>query len=377
MSTVNQTKRKFRIFIFALFLISIISIIGIVVYAMQSVNIPLEVKEPLEIIDYPTSFSLYSGETTTFEFTIENYAQVTYFQEFDFTLNDTDYQNRYVTFSNHNYSIPPGSHTLSGWLTIAPSAPVANLIITINKKTESPTPTPIPNLPLINQTNTSLNPTLQLLAGGATWAAQEGKSALYINWLDNWKTHHTTDGIDWEYSSEATMNICDKSVLAALEYSGFEITLAGNIPEDLSGYDVVVIYAYYAVEPRHEPLIREYIYNGGSVVFLVATQNYLESYSKSYGCATSFDMIEDWFGASKYVNTAGNAHVAFDNPFGTLSSVNDVLFVGSPNYSSYASVSSLRSGTKVVAFWDSGKVFAFTHEFGGGRVYYQATFEYI
>jgi hypothetical protein len=39
---------------------------------------------------------------------------------------------------------------------------------------------------------------------------------------------------------------------------------------------------------------------------------------------------------------------------------------------SAAAVSSLESNANPVGFWDSGLVFAFTHEFGKGRVYYQA-----
>ncbi|MBY9013584.1 MAG: hypothetical protein KGD70_14515 [Candidatus Lokiarchaeota archaeon] len=76
------TKLRFRVFIFGLFLTSIISISGFTVYAMQSASIPLEIKEPLTITDNTTSLSLYAGETTNFEFTIENLASITHFQEF-------------------------------------------------------------------------------------------------------------------------------------------------------------------------------------------------------------------------------------------------------------------------------------------------------
>ena len=369
MQKTTSTKQKIRVIIFATLLISIISLSGFAVYAMQSVSIPLEIKEPLEIIDYPTSLSLYAGETTNFEFTVENYASVTYFQEFDFTLNNTDYQSMYVTFSNHNYSIPPGTNKLQAWLTITPSASAANLIITIDKKTDTPTPIPSPIIP----TNTDLNPSLQLLTQGARWASPEGKIALYVNWLDNWKAHHTTDGTDWQWWSEKDMTDRQTSVVAALEALGFEVILTSEVPEDLSGYDVVVLFAYYAVEPRHEPLIKEYVRNGGSVVLLYGTQTYLASYSKSLTTTTSLERIEDWFGASTYVNAGGISRVAFDNPFRTSLSSNDVLFT-TGSYSN-AGVKSLSSGATAVAFWDSGAVFAFTHEYGAGRVYYQAAFK--
>ena len=59
---------------------------------MHPVDVPVEVKEPLEILDYPTGLSLYPGETVNFNFTVENSASVNYFQEFDFLVNDTSYK---------------------------------------------------------------------------------------------------------------------------------------------------------------------------------------------------------------------------------------------------------------------------------------------
>ena len=34
--------------------------------------------------------------------------------------------------------------------------------------------------------------------------------------------------------------------------------------------------------------------------------------------------------------------------------------------------SGLDDDAQVIALWESGRVFAFTHEYNGGRVYYQA-----
>jgi len=367
----NTKNHKLRISLFTFFVITIISISGFTVYAMQSVNISLEVKEPLKILDYPTSFSLYSGETVNFEFTMENYASVIYFQEFDFILNDTDYQKKYVTFSNHNYSIPPGTTQLQAWLTISPNAPPANFMITINKKTDTPTPVPL----AISYNNTKLNPTLQLLSGGINWAAQEGKSALYISWKANWEEHKTTDGSNWEYRSESQMNSYQNTILTILEDLEFEITLVGDIPENLTGYDFVLIHAYYAIEPQHGPQIRDYIGTGGSVVMLTGAPIFLTGYSKTMTRpGESFESVKDWFGASTYANTGGIARVAFDDPFDTSLSMNEVLYTG---IFGHAAVTSLRNASKAIAFWDSGEVFAFTHEYGFGRLYYQAGFECI
>jgi hypothetical protein len=376
-----RKRRELRVFLIITLLLSTVTVASFAAYALQSASIPLEVKEPLEILDYPSGLSLYPGENVTFEITVQNLASVTYFVELDFRLNDTEYQARYVTFSNCNYSILPGTQKLTAWLTIASTAPPANLILTIDRKTDtqssSPSPTPSPPFP-----TTSLGPSLTLLGGGARWAARNGTSALYVNWRDNWAAHHLTDGAGWSWFSESAMENWRSSITNALQQSGFDVTLAGDIPDNLDDYDLVVLFAYYAVEPRHEPLIRDYVLNGGSVVMLAATQCYFTVYSKSlspyssvnYGSGRDFPSIQEWFGCSNYLNAGGSANPAFDNPFGTSLSESDVLFTGVPTH---AGVSSLSADAKAIAFWSSGVVFAFTHEYGYGRVYYQAIVELI
>ena len=363
-------KLRLRPFIVLTLLISIVTLGSFSAYALQSISIPLEVKDPLEILDYPSGFSLYPGETVTFDITVQNHASVTYFEEFEFRLNDTEYQTKYVAFSNHNYSIPPGTQKLSAWLTIAPTAPPANLMITIERKTDTPSPSPTPSPP--HDSNTSLVPSLQLLSGGARWAAQEGETALYINWRDNWAAHHLTDGTDWEWFAESDMDKWSSSIAVALEQSGFEVTLAGDIPDNFSDYDLVVLFAYYAVEPRHEPLIRDYVFNGGNVIWLAGAPCYLTGYSKILSTGTDLTSIQEWFGCGSYINACGTASPAFDYPFGTSLSTKDILFNGIPGH---AGVTSLNKGSQPIAFWSTGAVFAFTHEYGDGRIYYQAIIE--
>jgi len=372
----NKIKQRFRIIVLTGLLISIISISGLVVYAMQSVSIPLEVKEPLQILEYPSGFSIYAGETTTFEFTIENLASATIFQEFEFTLNDTNYQRKYVTFSNHNYSLTPGINKLQAWLTISPNAPPTNFIITINKKATTPTPTPSPTPTPIPNPNSTLTATLELLAAGTRWAAQKGNTALYISWKANWEIHHTTDGTNWPYPPESDMNNWETSVITSLEKSNFDLTVAGDLPDDLFEYDVVVIYCSFALEPKHEPQLRDYILNGGSVVLVGATPAYLASYSKGLGCTNNLAVIEDWFGASNYVNGGGPIKVVVDNPVGTSFGANEFIFVNQGSGSASA-VGSLSSDSEVIAVYESGGVVGFTHEYGAGRVYYQAFFSYV
>jgi len=376
-----RKRSALRVFLIIALLLSALIVAGFAAYALQSVSIPLEVKEPLEIIDYPSGLSLYPGENVTFEITVQNLASVTYFVEFDFRLNDTEYQARYVTFSSYNYSILPGTQKLTAWLTIASTAPPADLILTIDRKTDAQSPFPSPT-PSPTPFPTTSFASLTLLGGGARWAARNGTSALYVNWKDNWAAHHLTDGADWAWFTESGMENWCSSITNALRQFGFEVTLAGDIPDNLDGYDLVVLFAYYAVEPRHEPLIRDYVSNGGSVVIVAATQCYFTVYSKStspysslsYGFGGGFPSIEEWFGCSGYLNAGGSARPAFDNPFGTPLTRSDILFTGVPTH---AAVSSLSADTTVIALWSSGEVFAFTHEYGSGRVYYQAIVEII
>lgn len=365
--------RSLRILIAIILLICIITLGVFAAYALQSITIPLEIKEPLEILDYPEGFSLYLGETVTFDITVQNHASVTYFAEFDFRLNDTEYQTKYVTFSNHNYSIPPGTQKLSAWLTIASTAPPANLMITINRKTDTPTPSPSPTPSPTPHFNTSLTPSLRLLGGGARWASPEGKYALYINHKDNWEAHHLTDGVDWgPWFSEVTMDKWRAAVGTTLEQAGFEVTFEGDVPEDLSGFDLVVFEALWAVEPKHEPLVRDYLSDGGGVVVLAGVPCYFEVYCKDrwpyrFG-GTDLSSFYNWFGARSFVNTNGNAKLVVENPFGTQLANNETVYSGG---GSEKAVTSLNENAQVIALWESGHVFAFIHEFNEGRVYYQ------
>ena len=365
--------RRLRVFLVISLLISVVALGSFAACAIESVSIPLEVKEPLEILDYPSGFSLYPGETVDFEITVENHASVTYFVEFDFLLNDTDYQARYVTFSEYNYTIAPGTQELSAWLTIAPTAPPANLVITVNRKTDNSSPFAAPVF------DDSLTPSLQLLGGGARWASPEGKSALYINNKDNWEAHHLTDGVDWgPWFTEEGMDKWRTAIAATLEQAGFEVTFMGDVPADLSGYDVVVFEALWAVEPQHASLVRDYLSNGGGVVIWGGVPCYFSAYCKDRWPylvgGTDLSSYQDWFGAGAFLNTCGDATLVVDNPFGTELGINETVYSGA---GSEKAVTMLSEDSQVVALWnsgslwDSGTVFAFTHEYGEGRVYYQ------
>lgn len=253
---------------------------------------------------------------------------------------------------------------------------VSVLSITLNNKSTAHT-----SLNYTSIASTSLPPSLVLLGGGANWAAGNGSSALFIDWKDNWLAHHLTDGSTWgPWPSLSDMDNWTFSISYTLNQFGLSVDFAGDMPESLDGYDVVVIHAYWAVEPQHEPLIKNYILNGGGVVILAGVPSYFTVYCKDwwpYRCGGGHNLssIQEWFGSWFYKNTGGYANVTVDNPFGTELISGDTLIEGS-GYSN-AAVKSLHNDTQVLAEWGTGLVYSFTHEYGQGRVYYQAAFENI
>ena len=229
-------------------------------------------------------------------------------------------------------------------------------------------------------TSGTLPPTLTLLGGASKWAAGKGTTALYVDFKDNWLIHHQTDGANWgPWSREAAYDNLRFSVGEALTDYGLNVVYAGDIPENLTGYDLLVLDAYYAVEPKHEPLIRDFIQNGGGVVLLGGVPTYLVVYCKDYWPylygGSDLGSIQEWFGASCYVNTGGYANVTVNNPFSLPLMKGDTLVEGR-GYSC-ASVTGLNNDSQTVAEWGTGETFAFSHLYGPGRVYYQAWYDTI
>jgi hypothetical protein len=387
--------RKIRLICLTVLLASILSVGMIAGYFPSSDSIPLEVKEPLEISSYPMAFSLFPGETTDFNVTIQNLASVNYTVTLDFSLNDTAYQTQYVTFSSETYTVTPGEQNLAAWLKVAPEAPTGNFLLTITalrqgQKTptpqQSPEPTPEPSSE--SPTETYLRPLLELLGSGARWAARNGTSALFISWLDTYEAHHLTDGAQWgPWSEEEDMSKWRQDILEALELKGFNTQTAGDIPQNLSNYDLVLIQAYWAVEPKHVTLLKDYIANGGSVVIIAGVPCYLNVECKDWWPGGS--MLPDWLGGGYYANAGGTIVATVDNPFGTPFLTGETLLYA--NSSSCAAVSSPTNNGQIIAGWNpgyytftddfeqeyindynQGLAFAFTHEYGQGRVYYQA-----
>jgi len=397
--------RSIRLLCLLALAISTISVGVFAGYALQSESIALEIKEPIEILDCPSGFNLFPGETEEFNVTVQNTASINYSVTLVCSLNDTEYQAKYAVFSSENYTVNPGTQTLTAWLTVSSDAPAGNFLVSLNLirgnlfdeqpasspspspsplPTSSPSPSPIPSpFPTSSPSpspaaNTSLTPCELLLEGGAKWAAtNSGGSALLINWKDNWNAHHLTDGADWgPWPSESSMDNSRSSIAQILGQAGFEVHFAGGIPQSLSGYNLVVVEAYYAVEPEHNALLRDYLASGGGVVILGGVPCYFSVDCKDmwpyrFG-GTDLTSLQDWFGCRYYVNTGGTARATVNNPLGTAIVANATL-VTSQSYSA-AAVSTPSNNTQVIALWNQGAIFAFTHEYGNGRVYYQASY---
>jgi len=89
------------------------------------------VEEPLTITSFPSAISTHPGENATLDITIENSANVEYLVTLNFVVNDTAYQQTYMSFSNITYTIVPGSNNVTAWWTTEKKTPPAQLSLTI------------------------------------------------------------------------------------------------------------------------------------------------------------------------------------------------------------------------------------------------------
>lgn len=127
-------ERSIPLWIIVVLLVSIISVGVLGDYLWKTIFLSVEVKEPLEILSYPSTLSLYPGETEEFNITIENYASVNYSVVLDFSLDNTTYQDNYVMFSNEIYKVIPGQQNLTAWLMVKAVAPQVDTSLTVDFK---------------------------------------------------------------------------------------------------------------------------------------------------------------------------------------------------------------------------------------------------
>lgn len=101
-------------------------------YVWRALIIPLEIKEPLELLNYPSQLSLYAGDFKEFNITIQNHSLNNYSVILDFSLSNLTYQTSYVTFSNEIYTVSPGQQNLTASLDVKSDAPPLTTSLTIN-----------------------------------------------------------------------------------------------------------------------------------------------------------------------------------------------------------------------------------------------------
>jgi hypothetical protein len=335
---------------------------------LQSETIRLQVKEPLEVLPHNSSFSLFPGETLEFNVTVENHASVSYNASLRFALNETEYQEKHVTFSSYAYVVEPGRNILSAWFSVSSTAPADELELTVTISRD-----------LEPQTENDVGPSLRLFAAGAKWAAGNGTSALYINWYDNYCAHHFSDGSDWgPYWREGQIGQIKNITFNLLEQQGITVTCVGDVPSDLTGYELVIFEAWFAIEPIHTQLVRDYLTNGGNIVIIGGAPCYFATYCKDLWPYVTggqdLASLQDWFGSASFVNSGGTANLVTDKPLGTsLESQSQIYHIDA--YGCYA-LTSMDDDAQIIARWSNGPVFAFTHEYGKGRVYYQAEMDW-
>lgn len=113
----------------------LVSGIGVAVltdYVWKTITMPFEVKEPLEILSYPSELSLYPGEVEELNVTVMNYASRNYTVLLGFSLDNATYQESYVTFSDETYTVVPDEQNLTAWLEVEEYAPPVNASLTID-----------------------------------------------------------------------------------------------------------------------------------------------------------------------------------------------------------------------------------------------------
>ena len=171
------------------------------------------------------------------------------------------------------------------------------------------------------------------------------------------------------------------TIALMLSQAGLDVHLAGDMPGNLTGYDLLVIHAYWAVEPRHVALVEAFIASGGGVVILAGVPEFFRCWCKdwwTYGCPTdsASQNLKEIFGWDcGYVNTGGCAVVTVNHPFDLPLLVGDTLVEGAGDSS--AALRDLAEGARIVAAWEQGYTFAYSYEHGQGRVYYQAKWEIL
>lgn len=225
-----------------------------------------------------------------------------------------------------------------------------------------------PSMTASEASNGTFDNSYELAAAGARYTALNGNNCLYVDFYDNLVAHpnpYTANPLGVWQAGRALMS-------KSLEDYGFNVTFSADIPTNLTTFDVVFIEAHYACEPSNRDLIKNFVAQGGGLVLMFGTPAYFSNYCKDGWPGGDLTPIQDWFGASVYANSGGQATLVVDQPFGTQLHSGDTVY--SDAEFSLSAVESLQSDTQVIATWDNGAVFAFTHVYGNGRIYYEGDY---
>ena len=106
--------------------------LGATYYLWSSNTVSFSVDEPLTVSEFPSAFQVHPGENKTLDVTIINSATVNYSVVLMFSLNDTTYQQLYVTFSNYTYTVTSNTNYVQAWMAIDQKAHAARLDLTVN-----------------------------------------------------------------------------------------------------------------------------------------------------------------------------------------------------------------------------------------------------
>ncbi|WMW23066.1 PKD domain-containing protein [Methanolobus mangrovi] len=213
----------------------------------------------------------------------------------------------------------------------------------------------------------------------------QGKSASSPGngcWIDNIKI--TTEINETNSPSRKALfvtyesaDIESYSLYNRLINEGFNITRSVSIPEDMNEYDLVIVQSYDACWQTTANYMKEYIANGGGAVLVSGVpSNFPKEYQEIGSSFGYYDIsyISEWFGTARYENVGvSDATITMDNPFGTTLISGDYL----AHCSGWggAAVSNLNQDTTMnLAMWDysSDRIFAFTNNYGAGRMFYTA-----
>ncbi len=128
----NVTIGRYQVSVLLLLIVVVASPIVLAATYLWTVRtMSFSVDEPLSITDCPATFHIHPGENKTLDITILNSATVNYSVTFLFTLNDTVYQESYVTFSNYTYKITSSTNNIRAWIFVDKKAPPAWLELQI------------------------------------------------------------------------------------------------------------------------------------------------------------------------------------------------------------------------------------------------------